>query len=61
MPQRFPGILSQGPDLVEPVMYLSWTGDVPVMHPPYSRATGNIRKASSELPRREDDLGYLQI
>jgi hypothetical protein len=31
-PQGFPGIPSQGLDLVEPVMYLSWTGDVPVVH-----------------------------
>ena len=43
MPQRFPGIPWQGLDLVEPVMYLSWTGDVPVVHPPYSRATGNVQ------------------
>jgi hypothetical protein len=43
MPQRFPGIPSQGLDLVEPVMYLSWTGDVPVVHPPYSRARGNVQ------------------
>jgi hypothetical protein len=40
MPQGFPGIPSQGLDLVEPVMFLSWTGDVPVVHPPYSLATG---------------------
>ncbi len=40
MPQGFPDIPSQGLDLVEPVMYLSWTGDVPVVHPSYSRATG---------------------
>jgi hypothetical protein len=25
-------------DPVEPVMYLSWTGDVPVMYPPYTQA-----------------------
>jgi hypothetical protein len=24
-------------------MYLSWTGDVPVVHPPYNRATGNVQ------------------
>jgi len=35
MPQGFPGIPSQGLDLVEPVMYLSWTDDAPVVHPPY--------------------------
>ena len=34
MPQEFPGIPSQGLDQVEPVMYLSWTGDVPVVDPP---------------------------
>ena len=33
MPQGFPGIPSQGLDLVEPVMHLSLTGDVPVVHP----------------------------
>ena len=33
MPQEFPGIPFQGLDLVEPVMYLSWTGDAPVVHP----------------------------
>jgi hypothetical protein len=38
MPQGFPGIPSQGLDLVEPVTYLSWTGDVPVMHPLYTCA-----------------------
>jgi len=27
-----------GLDLVEPVIYLSWTGDVPVVHPPYTCA-----------------------
>jgi hypothetical protein len=43
MPQGFPGISSQGLDLVEPVMYLSWTGDVPIVHPPHSRATGNVQ------------------
>ena len=43
MPQGFPSIPSQGLDLVEPVMHLSWTGDVPVVHPPCSRATGNVQ------------------
>ncbi len=36
----FPVSPCQGLDLVEPVMYLSWTGDVPVVHPPYTCATG---------------------
>jgi hypothetical protein len=31
MPKGFPGIPSQGLDLVEPVMYLSWTDDAPVV------------------------------
>ena len=43
MPQRFPDIPSQGLDLVEPVMYQWWTGDVLVVHPPCSRATGNVQ------------------
>ena len=34
-----PGVPSQGLDLVEPVMYLSWTGDVPIVYPPYTCAT----------------------
>jgi hypothetical protein len=29
---RVPGVPSQGLNLVEPVMYLSWTGDVPVVY-----------------------------
>ena len=33
MPQRFP-VPSQGLDLVEPVMYLSWTDDVPIVYRP---------------------------
>ena len=43
MPQGFPGIPSQGLDLVEPVMYLSWTGDVPIVYPLYTCATGNVQ------------------
>jgi hypothetical protein len=31
---RVPGFLSQGLDLVEPVMYLSWTDDVPIVYRP---------------------------
>jgi hypothetical protein len=42
-PQGFPGIPSQGLDLVEPVMDLSWTDDVPVVNPLYSRVTGNVQ------------------
>jgi hypothetical protein len=41
MPQRgsrYPP--SQGLDLVELVRYLSWTGDAPVVHPPYT-CSGN--------------------
>jgi len=37
MSQGFP-VFSQGLDPVEPVMNLSWTGDVPVMQPPYACA-----------------------
>ena len=33
----------QGLDLVEPVMYLSWTDDVPIVYPPYTCATGNVQ------------------
>ena len=40
MPQGFPGISFPGLDLVEPVMYLSWTDDVPIVYPPYTCATG---------------------
>lgn len=32
-----------GLDLVEPVMYLSWTDDVPIVYPPYTCATGNVQ------------------
>ena len=42
MSQGFP-VSPQGLDLVEPVMYLSWTGDVPVVYPPYTCATGNVQ------------------
>jgi hypothetical protein len=38
--QGVPRCPSQGLDLVEPVMYLSWTDDVPIVYPPYSWATG---------------------
>jgi hypothetical protein len=31
---RVPGVPSQGLDLVEPVMYLSWTDDVPIVYRP---------------------------
>jgi len=44
MPQGFPGIPSQGLDLVEPVMYLSWTGDVPVMHRPIAAPRENLQE-----------------
>ena len=37
-PQGFPVSLGQGLDPAEPVMYLSWTGDVPVVYPPYTCA-----------------------
>ena len=37
MSQGFP-VLSQRLDLVEPVMYLSWTDDVLVVGPPYTCA-----------------------
>jgi len=44
MPQGFPvSPLSPGLDLVEPVMYLSWTDDVPIVYPPYTCATGNVQ------------------
>src|SRR5712691_3825412 len=33
-----PGVPSQGLDLAESVVYLSWTGDVPVVYPPYTCA-----------------------
>jgi hypothetical protein len=33
MPQGRSRIPSQGLDLAEPIMYLSWTGDAPVVHP----------------------------
>jgi len=38
MPQGGSGVPCQGLDLVKPVMYLSWTGDAPVVHPPYTCA-----------------------
>ena len=40
---RVPDVPSQGLDLVEPVMYLSWTDDVPIVYPPYTCATGNVQ------------------
>ena len=40
---RVPNVPSQGLDLVEPVMYLSWTDDVPIVYPPYTCATGNVQ------------------
>ena len=36
MPQGFP-VSPQGLDLVEPVMYLAWTGDVPIVYPSFTR------------------------
>jgi hypothetical protein len=56
---RVSGFPSQGLDLVELVMYLSWTGDVPVVYPPYTCA-GNAPDhepqgplvAASEVPGR---------
>ena len=35
-------VFPQGLDLAKPVMYLSWTGDVLVVYPPYTCA-GNAR------------------
>jgi hypothetical protein len=43
MSQGFPGIPSQGLDLAEPVMYLSWTDDVPIVYRPYSCTTGSVQ------------------
>jgi hypothetical protein len=36
--RKGPDVPSQGLDLVGPVMYLSWTDDVPVVYPPYTCA-----------------------
>ena len=36
--QGFPGVPGQGLDPAEPVIYLSWTGDGPVMYLPYTCA-----------------------
>jgi hypothetical protein len=60
MPHGFPGVPSQGLDLVEPVMYLSWTGDVPVVHRRIpalvtrriTRPQGPLAAAVSEVPGR---------
>jgi hypothetical protein len=41
--RRVPGVPSQGLDLVEPVMYLSWTGYVPMVYSPYTCATETFR------------------
>ena len=40
---RVPAVSSPGLDLVEPVIYLSWTDDVPIVYPPYTCATGNVQ------------------
>ena len=40
MSQGVPSVLAQGLDQVEPVMYLSWTDDVPIVYPAYTCATG---------------------
>ena len=42
---RFPSCpaVCQGLDLVDPVMYLSWTDDVPIVYPPYTCATENAQ------------------
>ena len=40
--QGFP-MSPKGLDLVAPVMYLSWTDDVPIVYPPYTCATETSR------------------
>jgi len=40
---RVPGVPSQGLDLVETFIYLSWTDDVPIVYPPCTCATGNVQ------------------
>ena len=40
---------SLGLDLAEPAVYLSWTGDAPVMYPPYSCA-GDRPDHEAEVP-----------
>jgi hypothetical protein len=41
--RKGPDVPSQGLDLAEPVMYLSWTDDLPIVYPLYTCATGNVQ------------------
>ncbi len=44
--------ISQGLDLVEPVMYLSWTDDVPIVYPPRSGPELRCVAAAMSAARR---------